>query len=324
MPQVYAGSVAYPSGTPHPVLTIGNFDGLHHGHRHLISALVTKARALGAPAAVYTFDPPPRVVLSPDAHAPRIQSWPDKVRILGELGVDQVVVERFTRAFAQHPPSWFLDEVIGKRIQPSSVVVGYDFRFGRNRGGDVETLRAAFPELSVTQVEALQIEGKTVSSSRIRTLVSEGNVTEAAGLLGYRFAVEARIVGGEKLGRTLGYPTANMMLSPDIHLAHGIYAVRMKRADGSLYDGVASFGRRPTVTKDGAPLLETFLFDFSGDLYGEICQVGFFARLRGEEKFDDLDALTAQMKRDEAEARAVMEKAQPVGELDAALHFAAL
>jgi riboflavin kinase / FMN adenylyltransferase len=155
-------------------------------------------------------------------------------------------------------------------------------------------------------------------------LLAEGEVAEAAGLLGYRFAVEAEIVGGEKLGRTLGYPTANMVLSPDTHLAHGIYAVRMRRADGALHDGVASFGRRPTVTEDGAPLLETFLFDFSGDLYGETCRVGFFARLRGEEKFDGLDALTAQMKRDEAEARAVMEEAQPVGELDAALHFAAL
>ena len=135
---------------------------------------------------------------------------------------------------------------------------------------------------------------------------------EAAGLLGYRFTVEAEVMGGQKLGRTLGFPTANMKLPADAALRHGIYAVRFRRADGTLHDGVASFGRRPTVDEDGAPLLETFLFDFSGDLYGEICQVSFFGFLRGEEKFDGLDALVAQMKRDEAEARALLAGVRPL------------
>jgi riboflavin kinase / FMN adenylyltransferase len=305
MPQVYAGSVAYPSETPHPVLTIGNFDGLHHGHRHLISALVTKARALGAPAAVYTFDPPPRVVLSPDAHAPRIQSWPDKVRILGELGVDQVVVERFTRAFAQHPPSWFLDEVIGKRIQPSSVVVGYDFRFGRNRGGDVETLRAAFPDLSVTQVEALQIDGETVSSSRIRTLGSEGNVTEAAGLLGCPHRIRGTVIAGDSRGRTIGFPTANLQTDARLTPARGVYAVRARAEQGSWHPAVANLGTRPTFDGSGF-LIEVHLLDFSGDLYGAELEVDFIKRLRGEHTFDGPDALIAQINRDVDAARGIL------------------
>ena len=135
MPQIFAGSAAYPSEAHRPVLTIGNFDGLHHGHRHLISRLVERANELGLPSCVYTFDPPPRVVLAPTRHQPRIQTWPDKVRIMGELGVDQVVVERFTRSFARHPPRWFVEEILGRRIVPKALVLGYDFRFGRGPPG---------------------------------------------------------------------------------------------------------------------------------------------------------------------------------------------
>ncbi|WP_292217943.1 riboflavin kinase, partial [Mesorhizobium sp.] len=174
----------------------------------------------------------------------------------------------------------------------------------------------------VTLVDAFRDEGaEVISSSRIRALLGEGAVAEAAGLLGYRFTVEAEVIGGQKLGRTLGFPTANMRLSPEASLKEGIYAVRFRRADGTLHDGVASFGRRPTVDDNGAPLLETFVFDFSGDLYGEACEVSFFGFLRPELKFDGLDALVAQMKRDEAEARALLAGVRPLSELDAAVAF---
>ena len=146
-------------------------------------------------------------------------------------------------------------------------------------------------------------------------------MAEAAGLLGYRFTVEETVMRGKQLGRTLGFPTANMKLPEATELKHGIYAVRFRRADGTLHDGVASFGRRPTVDEDGAPLLETFVFDFSGDLYGETCEVSFFGYLRGEEKFDGLDALVAQMKRDEAEARALLSGVRPLSALDARIAF---
>ena len=163
----------------------------------------------------------------------------------------------------------------------------------------------------VTLVDAFRDEGaEIVSSSRIRGLLAAGDVAEAAGLLGYRYTVEAEVVPGQKLGRTLGFPTANMVLPDNVALKHGIYAVRFRRADGTLHDGVASFGRRPTVDEDGAPLLETFVFDFSGDLYGETCSVSFFGFLRGEQKFDGLEPLVAQMKRDEAEARALLSGGQ--------------
>jgi len=321
------GSDALPERLRGAVVAIGNFDGVHRGHRAVLDRALGEARRLGAPALVLTFDPHPRTLFRPDFPLFRLTSSAMKARLLEACGFDGMVEQRFDRVLAELSAEEFVATILVERLGIAHAVTGFDFHFGKNRGGGPAFLMEAGGRhgFGVTLVDAFRDEGaEIVSSSRIRELLAEGEVADAAGLLGYRFAVEAEIVGGEKLGRTLGYPTANMVISPDVHLAHGIYAVRMKRADGALHNGVASFGRRPTVTEDGAPLLETFLFDFSGDLYGETCQVGFFARLRGEEKFDGLDALTAQMKRDEEEARAVMEKAQPVGELDAALHFGAL
>ena len=174
----------------------------------------------------------------------------------------------------------------------------------------------------VTLVDAFRDENASViSSSFIRSLLGEGAVTEAAGQLGYRYTVEAEVIGGKRLGRTLGFPTANMQLAPAAELRNGIYAVRFRRPDGSLHDGVASYGRRPTVDADGAPLLETFLFDFSGDLYGEVSAVSFFGHLRDELKFDGLDALVVQMKRDEEEARALLAGIRPLGDIDRRLCF---
>jgi riboflavin kinase/FMN adenylyltransferase len=175
----------------------------------------------------------------------------------------------------------------------------------------------------VTLVDAFRDEGaEIVSSSRIRDLLAAGDVVQAAGQLGYRFTIEETVVRGRQLGRTLGFPTANMKLPKTAGLKHGIYAVRLRRADGSLHDGVASFGLRPTVDEDGAPLLETFLFDFSADLYGESCRVSFFGYLRGEEKFDGLDALAAQIGRDGEEARALLLGVRPLSALDASIAFA--
>lgn len=320
------GSDALPDRLRGAVVAIGNFDGVHRGHRAVLDRALEEARRLGAPALVLTFDPHPRTLFRPDIPLFRLTSSTMKARLLDACGFDGMVEQEFDLDFAGLTAEEFVATILVERLGIAHAVTGFDFHFGKARSGGPAFLMEAGARhgFGVSLVDAFRDEGaEIVSSSRIRELLTGGEVAEVAGLLGYRFAVEAKIVGGEKLGRTLGYPTANMVLSPDVHLAHGIYAVRMKRADGALHDGVASFGRRPTVTEDGAPLLETFLFDFSGDLYGETCQIGFFARLRGEERFHGLDALTAQMKRDEEEARAVMEKAQPVGELDAALHFAA-
>jgi riboflavin kinase/FMN adenylyltransferase len=305
MPEIFAGSAAYSVSSPAPVLSVGNYDGLHLGHRHLLRRLVERARELGAPACVYTFDPPPRVVLAPQQHQPRIQAWPDKVEILGELGVDQVIIERFSRSFAQHPPRWFAMEVLDRRIGPVAMVLGYDFRFGRARAGDIHTLRTLLPELDIEQVDALEVDGLTVSSSRIRRMVADGDVRAAAALLGMEHRIRGTVVDGDKRGRTIGFPTANLQTDAQLLPANGVYAVRARVDNGPWQDGVANLGERPTF--DGRRyLIEVHLLDFSGDLYGRELEVGFFARLRSEQRFDGPDALAAQIRADVAAARVAL------------------
>ena len=305
MTQIFAGSNAYPSEGPRPVLTIGNFDGLHNGHRHLISRLVECARSMGLPSCVYTFDPPPRVVLAPTRHQPRIQTWPDKVRIMGELGVDQVVVERFTRSFARHPPGWFVDEILGRRIAPKALVLGYDFRFGSGRNGDVNTLREAVPDLPIEQVEPLEMEGDIVSSSRIRALVTQGEVCRAARLLGCHHVIRGTVVNGDARGRTLGFPTANLESDAELLPAQGVYACTARVDGGGWHPAVANLGTRPTFDGRGF-LVEVHLLDFSGDLYGTEMEVAFHQRIRGEQTFDGVDALRAQIQQDIERARALL------------------
>ena len=302
MPEIFAGSAAYPKQGPRPVLTIGNFDGLHHGHRHLISRLVARAREMALPSCVYTFDPPPRVVLAPTRHQPRIQTWPDKVRIMGELGVDQVVVERFTRSFARHPPRWFVDEILGRRISPKALVLGYDFRFGSRRSGDVDTLRAAIPGLPIEQVAALEMGGEIVSSSRIRALVTQGFVADAERLLGCPHVIRGTVVNGDARGRTIGFPTANLESDAELFPAQGVYACRARIDGGGWKSAVANLGTRPTFDGRGF-LVEVHLLDFSGDLYGAEMEVAFHSRIRGEQAFDGPEALREQILRDIEQAR---------------------
>lgn len=306
------------------VVAIGNFDGVHRGHRSVLDKALGIAADMQVPALVLTFEPHPRSLFRPDQPVARLSPAPLRARLLDVLGFDAVVEQRFDQPFAQTSAEDFVSGILTGALAIRHAVTGVDFHFGRERRGGpaflmTEGERRGF---GVTLVDAFRDENADViSSSRIRKLLAEGDVSQAAGLLGYRFTVQAEVTGGKKLGRTLGYPTANMALPPETTLAHGIYAVRFRRADGSLFDGVASFGRRPTVDENGAPLLETFLFDFSGDLYGETASVSFFGFLRGEAKFDDLDALVVQMKRDEAEARALLSRITPMGDLDAALSF---
>lgn len=320
-----AGASALPPELRGGVVAIGNFDGVHRGHQAVLECALAEARKLGAPALVLTFEPHPRQLFRPDQPLFRLTPAPARARLLGLLGFEAVVEQAFTEAFSHSSPEAFIDDVLVGALGIRHVVTGFDFHFGEKRRGGPAFLMAAGEArgFGVSLIDAFRDEGaEVVSSSRIRDLLGEGEVVEAAGLLGYRYFVEGEVIGGKRLGRTLGYPTANMALPASNALRHGIYAVRFVRQDGSVHDGVASFGRRPTVDDAGEPLLETYLFDFSGDLYGETCRVSFFGFLRGEEKFDGLDALVAQMKRDEAEARALLAGVRPLGELDAALSFA--
>ena len=326
MPDAIArlGSVAdVPADLRGAVVAVGNFDGVHRGHQAVLEQARTIAAAEGRPLVCLTFEPHPRSVFRPDQPVARLTPAPMKARLLEMLGFDAVVEQGFTREFAGLAPEAFVETVLVEAMGAHHVVAGFDFHYGAKRGGTPETLAEAgrMHGFGATLVPAFVDEGgETVSSSRIRDRLGEGAVAEAAGLLGYRWTIAGEVVGGARLGRTLGYPTANMVIEPDSLLKHGIYAVRLRRADGTLHDGVASFGRRPTFD-NGAALFETFLFDFSGDLYGETVSVSLFGFLRGEERFDGAEALIAQMDRDADEARAMLAGVAPLGDLDRRMAF---
>lgn len=322
--QRLSGTDALPASLHGCVVAIGNFDGVHRGHQAVLDRALELARRDGRPAIVLTFEPHPRSLFRPDQPVERLTDAAGKAEILRMMGFDAVVEKPFTADFAGRSAEDFVAHILVGKLHADRVVTGYDFHFGKGRGGTPEFLEKAGETagFSVSLVDVFTDEGgNLVSSTRVRNLLCEGDVAAAAGLLGYRYRVRGEVIHGKKLGRTLGFPTANMALDNHTSLKHGIYAVRFRRADGSLHDGVASFGRRPTVDSDGTPLLETFLFDFSGDLYGEVAAVSFFGFLRGEVKFDGLDPLIDQMKRDEEEARALLAGARPLSELDRVLSF---
>ncbi len=315
---------ALPDALKGGVVAIGNFDGVHRGHQIVLEKALELAEALGKPAIVLTFEPHPRTVFQPDRPVFRLTPPRLKAEILSAMGFSAIIEQKFNKDFASMSADAFVRDILVGSLGTAHVVTGFDFHFGNNRQGGPAYLRAAGERecFKVTLVDAFRDEGGTViSSSRIRDCLAQSDAIAAAGLLGYRYLTEAPVIEGKKLGRTLGYPTANMQLAPETRLAHGIYAVRFRRSDGSSRGGVASFGRRPTVISDGAPLLETFVFDFDGDLYGETCAVSFFGYLRPELKFDGLDALMVQMRRDEEEARSLLSGVRPLSGLDAKVSF---
>lgn len=303
MPLVIHGAESHPHDGPGPVLTIGNFDGVHLGHQHLLRRLVEVARGAGAPSAVLTFDPAPRDVLRPDNDVPRIQALEDRIEALGAVGVDRVIVHPFTRDLASLEPRQFSDRFLAGHLRVSGLVLGWDFRFGARRAGTPADLRAFLP-VPVEQVEALHVGDAVASSSRIRDLVREGHVAEAARLLTRPHRLRGPVVPGDQRGRNLGFPTANVAVETPLRPAHGVYAVRVQ-VDGVTRDGVANYGRRPTFG-GGAPLLEVHLLDFEGDLYGRPLAVDLVERIRGERKFDGLDALVRQITADRDAARALL------------------
>lgn len=291
------------AGRVGPVVAIGNFDGVHRGHQRLIAATREAAGVQGVESAVLTFEPHPRAFFGPNEPFFRITPAAEKRRVLIRLGIDAVHERPFDAALAGLSPEAFVDRLLVGELAASGVVVGYDFHFGAKRAGTPAVLEAlcAARGMSCRIVPVVEEAGAPVSSSAVRAALAEGAVERANALLGYRWFAFGPVIHGDKRGRTLGYPTANMRLHEGCRLAHGIYAVRVA-IDGAIREGVASYGRRPTFD-DGAPLLETFVFDFSDDLYGREVAVELVAFLRGEERFDSAEALIAQMDRDAAEAR---------------------
>lgn len=318
-----SGGEAPPEAIRGGVVAIGNFDGVHRGHQAVLGTAREIARAEGRPLICLTFEPHPRTVFHPERPVPRLTPAPIRAKLLGALGFDAVVEQGFDKDFAGIEPEAFVRTILVERLKAAHVVAGFDFHYGARRAGTPQTLIAAGERhgFGATLVPALQdAAGETISSSRIRALLEAGKAARAAELLGYRWTIGGSVQEGQRLGRTLGYPTANILLMPETMLKFGIYAVRLRRADGTLHDGVASFGRRPTFD-NGAALFETFLFDFSGDLYGETIAISIFGFLRGEEKFDGAEALIAQMDRDSDDARAMLATATSLGDLDRAIAF---
>ena len=297
------------------VIAIGNFDGVHRGHQAVLREALAKAESLGAPCLMLTFEPHPRAFFS-GRPIFRLTPAPLKAALAAALGLDGVIIVPFGRAVAETSAEDFVGGTLIERLAIRAAVTGYDFHFGKARRGTPQFLleqghRRGF---SVAIVDALRDGADAVSATRVRAALSEGDVAATNELLGWSFSVSAEVVRGDGRGRDLGYPTANMTLDPACELAHGIYAVRFLGADGIVRDGVASYGRRPTFG-GGEPVLETFVFDYSGDLYGKTALVSFHGFIRGEESFDSVAALVAQMDRDSIDARAILERTPP-GDLD--------
>jgi riboflavin kinase / FMN adenylyltransferase len=300
------------------VVAIGNFDGVHRGHTVLLRTAMAVARERGLAALALTFEPHPRTIFKPESPVFRLTLLPAKARLLTAVGLDGLVVIPFDRTFSTLAADAFVEEILVDRLQIDGVVVGRDFHFGKGRGGSATTLLAHSRSFgfSATVVDPVVGDsGETISSSSIRDALAAGDVAMANDLLGHRWFVIGEVVAGDRRGRELGFPTANIRLQADCRLRHGVYAVIMRRADGMLLPGVASYGRRPTFD-NGPPMLEVFAFDFSGDLYGEAVIVVFLDWIRGEGKFSSVDALVAAIRQDVASARAILAGVGPGNALD--------
>ena len=319
------------------VVAVGNFDGVHRGHRAVIGAARKRAESLGRKTAALTFTPHPRLFLRPQDTLFQLSSERDKLRLLAATGLDGAIVMTFDATLASTSAGDFIAKILVGRLGIGGAAIGFDFHFGKNRTGSPAFLAEQGAKLgfAVDIVPPLEDEGRPVSSGSIRTALSQGKVVEAAELLGAPWFASGTVAHGDKRGRELGFPTANVKLDPACGLKHGIYAVRVavpnsvrSRVSGNpgaagasisgsplsrgravqLFDGVASFGVRP-MFDDGAPLLEVNLFDFSDDLYGQAIDVAFIGWIRHEQKFESIDALKRAMVADAAQARDALKRA---------------
>ncbi len=300
-----------PPGLAGAVVAIGNFDGVHRGHVAVIERAGALAQELNHPCAVLTFEPHPADFFNGPNTIFRLTPSGAKARALEQLGIDGMIVITFDKVLASLPAEGFIAEILVRRLNVRAVVAGYDFHFGAGRFGSPAVLKEAgkrhgFAVEIVERVLAGTVDiDEAASSTAARAALEAGEVERATRLLGHPFAITGKVIHGQELGRTLGFPTANLLPDPSCRLRHGIYAVRVV-AGTKTYDGVASYGRRPTFD-NGQALLEAFLFDFSGDLYGETIEVLFISWIRAEEKFASAEALIAQMKRDEKRAREILQ-----------------
>lgn len=291
---------------------MGAFDGVHLGHRAVLSHVAARSAQRDLMPVAISFDPIPRAYFAPETGCPQLSSVREKVAALFDAGMCKVLLLRFNKQLAAMAPQDFVETVLVKRLAIREIWVGTGFRFGHQRAGDVEMLRALGSQFGfdVEITPTVEIDGERISSSCIRSLLAVGDFDASARLLGRRFAIGGHVVYGRQLGRRLGYPTANLRLGRRAAPVGGIFAVRVHGVGANVRPGVASLGVRPTVNGT-EPLLEAHLFDFDGDLYGKRIQVEFVTKLRDEEKFDNLDAMVKQIDRDAAQAREILETLAP-------------
>ena len=298
----------------HPrVVTVGNFDGVHLGHQAMVHTLVERARAMGLPAAVMTFEPHPRELFAPEQAPTRLTSLREKCEALAQLGVDEVIVCRFDRRLCSVPAEAFVSDILVGKLAAHHVLIGDDFRFGRQRAGDWALLQRMAGELGfgATAISSVAADGERVSSTLIRDSLQGGDLPRAAHLLGRPYSMSGTVVRGNQIGRKLGFPTANIRLQHNRPPLLGIYAVSVSGlepsvsgTDNGLLRGAASLGYRPTIGNELKPTLEVHLLDFDADIYGRHLHVDFLHKLRDEAKFADWDALRAQIALDVDQTRA--------------------
>jgi riboflavin kinase / FMN adenylyltransferase len=301
-----------PDAASSPVaLTIGNFDGVHLGHQAMLAKLRDAAAARGLPPCVMTFEPHPREFFAPDQAPVRLTSMREKLGLLRQHGVERTHVLRFNFALAQVTAADFIGRILVRGLGVRWLQVGDDFRFGARRAGDLAMLRdqSAIHGYEVEGMATVELDGARVSSTAVRDALAAGDVEKAGCLLGRPYSISGRVIGGDRLGRQLGFPTANVQMKHNRPPLTGIFAVRFVRADGRPLQGVASLGVRPTVKAQGsAPVLEVYIFDFKEEIYGELVRVDFLHKFRDEAKYVDIETLKAQIARDVSDTRAYFAK----------------
>ncbi|MGA0805162.1 MAG: bifunctional riboflavin kinase/FAD synthetase [Pseudohongiellaceae bacterium] len=292
------------------VATIGKYDGMHLGHQRILAEARRRAAMLGLPTVVILSEPQPEEFFSPTAAPPRLTPFDDKVAFLAELGISAVLRMRFDTALSQLTAEDFVRDFLVRDLGIRVLVIGDDFRFGRQRGGDLALLQRLAPQLGfdVNSVAKCAQGSERVSSTLVRHYLQQGNCLRAAALLGRPYTMSGEVVAGRQLGRQLGVPTANIRLQMSVLPMSGVFAVRVP-LDGRLLPGVANLGFKPTVSEQPLPSLEVHLLDFSGDLYGRYLQVQFLHKLRDEEKFSGIDALKRQIAQDLLQARHALQMA---------------
>lgn len=310
---VFRGPTQFSAG-PACALTIGNFDGVHRGHRALLEELKKGAAEKGLVSCVMTFEPHPKEFFSPEQAPPRILNLRDKLAAFADIGIERVVVEHFNSAFAKLSPEEFITEILRKRLNAKWILIGDDFCYGAKRGGNFSSLKASGEKygFEVSSIHTIQEAGERISSSALRTALANGDMSQANKLLGRHYGISGHVIHGQQLGRILGFPTLNLAVAGHLHhrkpATSGIFTAQVIGLADKPLPAVASLGVRPTVEDQGRVLLETHIFDYQKDVYGKIITVELLEKIRDEAKYDSLDTLTQAIAADAEHARNYFQK----------------